>query len=185
MKVTLSMAVKKKLNSQVKARTVSERITRELLTGGANIERDAKKALQRPTPLGAWNFGQLAASVRHFIARDGNAVVVKVGTPLAHGAFTEFGTGKKGAQGPHNETAKALMKKMGYKPSGKEGRFPPLLVIARWAKRKGLSEFVFPIARAIAKNGLRARPFLTPAFEKWAPQTLDRIKRVTRAALEV
>jgi hypothetical protein len=70
------------------------------------------------------------------------------------------------------------MEQIGYK-HGPGGKFPPLAVIARWCKRKKLPpESVFPIARAIARNGLRARPFLTPAYEEERPKILSRIKAV-------
>lgn len=44
------------------------------------------------------------------------------------------------------------------------GKFPPMDKIAAWAARKGLP--AFPVARAIARNGTKPRPFLTDALDE-------------------
>jgi HK97 gp10 family phage protein len=176
MRVTMSLAVQKQLSSVKKATAAAAAVARELAKGGFIIERAAKSA----APV---NFGQMRAGIRSFMARDKRSIVVRVGTPYAYARFVEFGTGPKGREGPHNETAKKLMADFGY-VHGSGGKFPPLKEIARWVKQKGLDESaVFPIARAIARHGLRARPFLTPAFEAEAPKTVARIKKVVAEAL--
>lgn len=41
------------------------------------------------------------------------------------------------------------------------GKFPPLDAIRRWCEHKGIeSRAAFPIARSIAQNGIKPRPFI-------------------------
>jgi hypothetical protein len=44
------------------------------------------------------------------------------------------------------------------------GKQPPIAAIRGWALERGLTPFL--VARAIGRRGIRARPFLRPAFER-------------------
>lgn len=45
----------------------------------------------------------------------------------------------------------------------KPGAFPPIGALDRWARKRGLNPFL--VARAIARKGTKAQPFMKPAFE--------------------
>jgi len=49
----------------------------------------------------------------------------------------------------------------------KPGRFPPLSAISKWATVKGISQrFVFPIARKIARDGIKATNVIRPTIKQ-------------------
>jgi len=50
-----------------------------------------------------------------------------------------------------------------YVEKGTRPHFPPPDALEGWARRRGM-ESAWPICKAIAKRGLKARPFLFPAF---------------------
>lgn len=60
-------------------------------------------------------------------------------------------------------------------------RIPPLAAIAGWAARHGLEGLAFPIARAIARRGIKGRFFMRHARERLVnyevPRLVDRSKR--------
>jgi HK97 gp10 family phage protein len=80
--------------------------------------------------------GRLQNSITHSIS--GNGLEGKVGPSVAYGLYVE----------------------MGRRP----GKPPPIAAVAAWAQRHGINPFL--VARAIGRKGIKARPFLVPAFEK-------------------
>lgn len=68
------------------------------------------------------------------------------------------GTGLEGKAGP--SVAYGLYVELGRRP----GKQPPIKAIEGWARRHGINPFV--LARSIGRKGIKAQPFLIPAFEK-------------------
>jgi phage gpG-like protein len=65
-----------------------------------------------------------------------NKLAAEIGPTVDYGAYVEFGTQ------PH---------------------FPPLAALEDWARKHGIPAFL--VARAIARRGTFARPYLAPAFD--------------------
>lgn len=93
--------------------------------------------------------------------------------------FQEFGTGVK-FEANQEWTAIAAEFK-----GAQNGNFAAFLQkITEWCSRKGIEEkYAYVICRSILNNGLRARPFMQPAYEKVAPELLDRIDKLIKDAL--
>jgi hypothetical protein len=82
--------------------------------------------------------GRLQNSITYSIVGKGGNLTGRVGPSVGYGLYVE----------------------MGRKP----GKQPPIGAIAAWAHRHGINPFV--VARAIGRKGVKAQPFLIPAFEK-------------------
>lgn len=80
--------------------------------------------------------GRLQNSITHSIS--GNGLEGKVGPSVGYGLYVE----------------------MGRRP----GKMPPMKAVAAWAQRHGINPFL--VARAIGRKGIKAQPFLIPAYEK-------------------
>ena len=81
--------------------------------------------------------GRLRNSIAYEVQPTGDGVVAKVGTGVVYARYVEEGTA------PH---------------------FPPVSAVAGWANRHGIEPFL--VARAIARHGTKARPYLKPALQK-------------------
>jgi hypothetical protein len=61
-----------------------------------------------------------------------------------------------------------------YAPAVHDGRapgsFPPVQAIAAWAARKSITADPYILARAIARRGIKGRPFLTDALAASQPR---------------
>jgi hypothetical protein len=99
---------------------------------------------------------RLAGSITHRIDGEGLQLVGHVGPSLLYGAPVEFGR-RPGA------------------------RMPPVAALLGWVQRhfhpvrarvtdEVLYREAFALARAIARRGIPARPFMQPAFDKNRPQ---------------
>jgi len=120
------------------------------------------------------DMGQLRSSIRPTYFQNG--MTAEVSTNTGYGAFVEFGTGPRG----RNSYPGPVPKDYVY---GSGGKMPPLLPIKEWCKRKGLPPGIaFVIARQIGRKGLKARPFMLPAFEKIRPQFEAKIERIIEDA---
>lgn len=79
---------------------------------------------------------------------------------MARNITPDVGSTKAKVSLPRNLEYYHVME-FGRKPGGK---LPPLPAIAAWARRKGISaSAVFPIARAIARRGIKGRFFMRQA----------------------
>lgn len=96
-----------------------------------------------------------------------------------HAPFQEFGTGTRFIAHPEWQEIAAEFKGM------QNGSFDMFLIkIKEWCRRKGIQEkFAYPICIGILQNGLEARPFMQPAYEKIAPLLLKRIEDLIKQAL--
>ena len=122
---------------------VGEEVAKAMSESGAFVEGQAKINARR---LGAVDTGALWGSIAWAGRGSGMGRVVEIGTPLEYGAAVEFGV----------------------RPGGNA---PPLAPLRRWAERKlGLSgaesmRFAVNLRFKIARKGIKAKPFLTPAFD--------------------
>lgn len=116
------------------------------------------------------DMGQLRAQIRPSFYNNG--LVAEVGTNCGYGAFVEFGTGPLGRSTYPGPLPPDYV-------HGGRGGFPPLKRIKAWCKRVGIPEkFAFVIARRISRNGLKARPFMWPAFKLVEPRFNAEIRKV-------
>jgi phage protein, HK97 gp10 family len=64
-----------------------------------------------------------------------------------------------------------------YVEFGTRPHFPPPDALEDWARHHGFKS-AWPICRAIAKRGLKERPYLKPAYEEEKDRFVERIKKV-------
>lgn len=82
--------------------------------------------------------GRLQNSITHRIEGGGGSLRGEVGPSVRYGLYVERGR--------------------------RPGRPPPVSALAGWARRHGVNPYV--VARAIGRRGIRAAPFLLPAYDK-------------------
>jgi hypothetical protein len=90
--------------------------------------------------------------------------------------FVEFGTkSAKNIKIPAGLEAYASQ----FKGTGSGGWDKLLEDIEQWCASKGIEpEAAYPIARKIAREGVKAQPFLFPAWEKERPKLLDSLEKM-------
>lgn len=106
------------------------------------------QAVDNLRALGEWDTGNLANTV--IVETKADGLQAEIGPTAPYGPYPEFGTR------PH---------------------FPPMEALEDWARKHGF-ESAWPICRAIAKRGLPARPYLSPAFFSQEGEFYDRLKRI-------
>lgn len=141
--------------------------------GELEIERSARiieSQAKRNAPTGASNRLKTSIDVR------GSKLTREVYTDVKYAPYVEFGTKSKVDIPPGLEGYA-----MQFKGSG-GGSFKDFeKSIKRWAQLKGIpEEAVYPIMMSILHNGIKAQPFLFPAFFAEQPQLLKRLKKVLR-----
>lgn len=82
--------------------------------------------------------GRLQGSIHHTITGGGANLTGRVGPAARYAYWVEHGR--------------------------RPGRYPPIDAVAGWARRHGIHPFV--LARAIARRGTRAQPFVAPSLQK-------------------
>lgn len=107
-----------------------------------------RKAKQRLKGHKSWDTGNLANSI--MVDRVEGGRYTEVGPEAPYGPYVEFGTR------PH---------------------FPPPDALEDWARRHGFDS-AWPICKVIAKRGLKARPYLMPAFDALKDKFLRRLKEI-------
>lgn len=66
------------------------------------------------------------------------------------------------------------------------GKFPPVDAIRRWCETKGIdSRAAFPIARSIAKNGIKPRPFIETTTKRTEDDISKEISRLAGQQVKV
>lgn len=104
--------------------------------------------------------GRLAGSITHAISGGGANLTSKIGPSVAYGLYVE-----KGRQ------------------PGKP--MPPAGAIAGWAARKGIpASSLFVLRRAIGRKGIKARPFMKPAFDQNRGAVVARFARIGVAVVQ-
>jgi HK97 gp10 family phage protein len=143
---------------------------RKAVYGAAlKIQEDARR--NAPT-----NMGRLKSDIQFGTAVSKDAFDAQVYNTVDYAPFVEFGTKSK-VDVPQDLTLYAQQFR-----GGNGGSFDELLdSIKRWAHLKGLpTEAAFPIARAIARDGVSARPYLFPAVENERPNLERKVKEAIR-----
>lgn len=106
-----------------------------------------RRAKENLHDLKAVDTGNLSRSITTDLVDAGYAA--EVGSDLLYAIFVEFGTR------PH---------------------FPPMKELESWARRHGF-ESAWPVCKAIAERGLKARPYLFPAYEASMSEFLKELGR--------
>jgi HK97 gp10 family phage protein len=122
------------------------------------------------------NDGRLRASIVTTKAKQTDLTAqTEVGVNYA--PFVEFGTKSK-------VDIPAGLEQYAQQFQGSGGSFQDLLAnIERWAAQKGLpAESAYPIALKIAREGVQARPFLFPAFNREVPKLEPQLTKILRDA---
>ena len=133
-----------------------EQCSREVNKATLNTAADAK---QNVKDNGSIATSLLINSIENRFNKLKNVGIVVVGA--AYGGYLEFGR--------------------------KAGVFPPLAPLETWIKKKGIETdakkiktAAFLIARSIAKNGTKPRPYLIPAWKKNASLLVNNLKSILR-----
>jgi len=168
--------------------SVSTKLAEEISASALKIEKQAK----RNAPV---NMGTLRQSI-HATSKDKLTHYVEVGA--SYGAYVEFGTGGKVSIPVGYEQYAASFK--GKKGGGLEDMIQALTL---WVKRKGLAgtysvksqrrlggkgvqqsqdmKLARFLAIKILRNGIKAQPYLIPAFELEKPKLIEKLKKILNA----
>ena len=167
---------------------VSVELAKEISASALRIEKKAK----RNAPV---NLGYLRQSI-HATSKDKSTHYVEVGA--SYGAYVEFGTGGKVSIPTGYETYAASFK------GGKSGTLNDMIeALTLWVKRKGLTgtysvksgrrlggkstkaaqdlKLARFLAYKILRKGIRAQPYLIPAFEEEKPRLIENLKKILNA----
>ena len=151
-----------------------ESASKEIRTKGEiEIERSARKIeaqAKRNAPTGASNRLKTSIDVR------GSKLEREVYTDVKYAPYVEFGTKSKVEIPPGLEGYAMQFK------GNRGGSFEDFEASLKlWARRKGIpEEAVYPIMKSILHNGVKAQPFLFPAFFAEQPELIKRLKKVIR-----
>lgn len=161
-------------------------VENELKASVLTIQRDAKRLAPKNTGHGAQN-----------IATSGSGLTWDTFATDLYMAYQEFGTGRKVKIPAGYESFAAQYR------GGKHGTFKEMIkAIMLWVRRKGISgtysvktqrrtgsraaqsrqdqQAAYAIAISILRNGIKAQPFMIPAYEKEKPKLLGRLKKLFR-----
>lgn len=146
-------------------------ITDELNAFGFDVSRDAKQLV----PV---DEGFLKNSISHVHEN----LSVEIVASANYAGYVEFGTRKFAAE--HVASLPAEWQELARESKGGGGgsfiEFIQRLI--GWCKRKGIDEkAAYPIAKKILVNGVKAQPFLFPAYEKNRPLLIERLKKLLDA----
>ena len=157
----------------------SEGLSKELAASSLNIQKAAKRAAPG-------NLGKLRQSIQ---VDTGDVLFKSVFSTVAYAPYVEFGTKKKVNIPSGWETFAAQ-----YRGKGKGDYYDFLEAILLWVKRKKLAQRtnaatgrrstrksdLLKVAESVAwyilKNGVKAQPFMVPAYEMEKPKLIKRLK---------
>ena len=115
------------------------------------IQRRAKAYLRTQA---AMDTGHLSTTI--LAEFSPTKIEAEIGPTAKYGPYIEFGAGPA---------------------VGRKKFFPPMEALESWARQHGF-ESAWPICKAISERGLRARPYLTPAYDDFEGELLIRLQRV-------
>lgn len=179
------------------AEKVEKQVVLEFNAAALNIQSNAKKN----APV---NIGNLRNSIQLVANQENNVLSYTVGTNVSYAPYVEFGT-------PGTESKANLKIPSGYEDfamqfKGKsQGKFIDMVkALAEWVTKKGITgtysvktqrrtgnknknakqdmSAAYAIAISILRKGLRAQPFLIPAFESEKGKLKTKIKEAIQNA---
>lgn len=156
-------------------KTVQTEIKDEVNASALAIQSNAKK-------LSPVNLGTLRNSIYLQEQSVSNVkYMYSVGAQASYAPYIEFGTGGK-VSIPNGYESYAN----GFKGKS-SGKFKDMLMaLTMWVQRKGIASgknsksVAYMIAISILRKGLRAHPFLIPAFEAEKPKLKLRIEKILK-----
>jgi HK97 gp10 family phage protein len=151
-------------NLKLKGKEIKKTVWEELEDTADNIRNDA--ILKAPR-----NTSRLRSSIQITKLSDS----IEVGSDLKYAPFMEFGT-KSQVDIPPELQAYARQFK------GKGGSFDELVEsITVWANQKGIDQdAIIPIALKIARDGVKPRPFLFPAYFKHRDKLIKKLPKLIK-----
>ena len=171
---TLSLIGVKKLESKLNTLMgiIKQDVGEEINASSLKIQSDAKR-------LAPVNFGQLRNSIA--LSKDNDSTYT-VSANASYAPYIEFGTGGKvSIPAGFNEMAASFKGKSG-------GKFKDMVAaLTLWVKAKGIGNgkndkgIAFAIALSILRKGMKAQPFLIPAYESEKPKLINRLKTLLNA----
>ena len=155
---------------------IQNEVKNEIAASALKIQSDAKRAA--PVYL-----GKLRQSIYMYEINEGNKFAYKVGTNESYAPYVEFGTGGKvSIPGEYSSFASQFKNKSG-------GKFKDMIkALMQWVERKGLAtgknakSVAYAIAISILRRGMRAQPFLLPAYEVEKSKLTSRLKNILNNA---
>lgn len=156
---------------------VKTNLKNEVNASALKIQSDAKK-------LAPANFGTLRGSIyKNEISKSPNEYMLTVGAAAKYAPYVEFGTGGKvSIPNGYQDYAAQFKGKTG-------GKFRDMvLALTEWVLKKGIASgkqsksVAYAIALSILRRGIRAQPFLIPAFEAEKPKLIQRIQKILKNA---
>lgn len=165
---------------------IVEGVDKEINASALRIQKAAKRA----APV---NFGTLRNSI---ITESPSKLTAKIVVGASYGAFVEFGTGGKVSIPSGYES---LANQFKGQKTGSYYDF--LMALVDWIKKKGIKAGTYNIstrrrvgnkatkfnedvimaeriAYSILKKGIRAQPYLIPAYEAEKPRLIQNLKRL-------
>jgi HK97 gp10 family phage protein len=177
--ITIDIANMTNVNKRFEklSQDVKNNLKNEINASALKIQSDAKK-------LAPVNLGTLRNTI--YLAEDSksnNQYVFGVGASASYAAYVEFGTGGKvSIPNGYNDYATQFRNKKG-------GKFKDMvLALTEWVQKKGIASgkqsksVAYAIALSILRKGMRAQPFLIPAFETERPKLIQRIQKILKNA---
>lgn len=163
------------LAKRIKAigKDIEQKVQLEMNAFADDVATDAKNLVASNSS----DEGNLLRSI-HPIYMD---LSVAVAASATYAAYIEFGTRKFAAA--HVASLPKTWQELASKSKGSAGgNFRDLLMaITAWCKRKGIDEkAAYPIARKIVIDGIRARPFLYPSFDRNYPLLIKRLQKILK-----
>ena len=192
--ITLKLSGLDEVLKKLDVKKLEREITGELIYFGTQVSLDAKNNVENN---GTTDRGDLAGSIDF---KSDHPLSVSIFANKDYAAYIEFGTRKFAASyvatlPPDWQTFAAQYK------GGGGGSFQEFLMrITEWVKRKGFAaavtksgnksksvnsvngekEAAYRIALSILRNGIKAQPFLFPAFEKNRPELIKNLKTLLK-----
>ena len=147
-------------------------VSDEINASALKIENQAKR-------LAPINLGQLRNSIA--LTKDVD-LTYTVAANASYAAYVEFGTGPQ-------TSVPSDFKSYAEQFKGKSGgKFKDMIeALTLWIKRKGIGNgkndkgLAYVIALSILRKGMRAQPFLVPAYEMEKPKLIKRLKDLLNA----
>lgn len=173
MSLTLTIGNLDKVLAELKSAPadIDRIINNEFKAFGQMVVTDA----QRKAPV---NEGRLRQSISSRLSN----LEVRISANTDYAAFIEFGTKSFAAAYVATLPAEWQSFAAEFKGAG-SGSFKDLVMkITKWVQLKGIpAKAAYPIAVKIVRNGIRAQPYLFPAFEKNKIELINNLKRQLNA----